>query len=277
MGHHHGHHHHGGEQTHSSDYKKAGWIGIAGALVEGGVGFFAAASYGATSDAIHALSDAISFFVSARIADQKGKGRWTHEEIERFGIEFNTAFLIFAIALIGYGLYVGHPLGELSSPFMFLAGIAGLGFNYWQLRTLGEIGKEGISLHKSVWQHALYDLLYSVAVIVASCISFFIESEVDAVWKVLEAAGIVVIFALLAQTTKIIDLEKMSSGDVSQYIGGVAVAVVLSAVLVIVGDPLLIDRIVGGLLCLGMGKSVWENNRDLKESSKHDHHHGHSH
>lgn len=271
----HDHHHHNGHDDHGSHahgvhshdskkYSLAGWVGVGGFLVEGGVGLLFG-SVAAVSDALHAMMDAGSFFVSSAYA-KKHTESGSARDYEKDGVIIQTVLLAVAVGLIVVNMLLGKPIIEFNSLGMFGAGFVGLGFNVAQMVILGRSRGSGMSLHEAARQHAFYDVLYSCAVIHGASLIFMADTDVGDFAKVAEAFGLAAVFAVAFPALRFVDFEHMKRK--AGYVCVSFIAGAVSSVLVLLNNSRMIDLAIGMFLSLAMIGSIVINCVALKTWNK---------
>jgi cobalt-zinc-cadmium efflux system protein len=263
MGEHHQHDHDHHGHDHAADdpaiYAKAGWVGVGGFLSEGIPGFAVAGSLGAVGDALHALTDAASFFISARHARLQREHAGAEVDYERRSVVMQTAFLVLAIVLMVANIWLGSQLIELSSKWMLVSALFGLGFNIWQMQVLGRSRREGVNRHEMARQHAFIDVLYSVVVLHGAILIFFIKVD-GWVWvKVPAILGLVFLVSVAFVTTGFVDFEEFSPRRKALYVLASIVGAILSVLLVMHGEEKVVDLAVGLFLLAAMLASLSRN------------------
>lgn len=141
-----------------------------------------AGSRGAQGDAVHMFSDTAFVFVSAFLAVFKHYSKKHSHATETVGVVINSLFLFVAGGYVLYRLYAGQEFPVFSGLWMAVAGLVGLAGNAGQLYILHLFGSEekGVSIHSTTWQHVLYDMLYSFAVVAGSALTWTPwEREID--------------------------------------------------------------------------------------------------
>lgn len=260
-GHSHGHdeecnHHHHNEAQDEHRYSLSGWVGLVGSLAEGAAGF-KASSHGAISDALHALSDAFSFFISARFARKRDMGAWSKEKTEKLGVVFHTLFLAFAVVLIAWNIWYGKRMFVFSGGWMFAASCVGVLFNAAQMFIVGHSRDQGMNMHEAVRQHAFYDLLYSCVVMHASFIIFILDTDLSLVMRAVLAMIVTAVFAIAFPTLRFVKLRYFRAKLL--YIAASIGTGILSAGLACFGWEELVDLLASVFLGGAMLVSVVRN------------------
>jgi Co/Zn/Cd efflux system component len=255
--HDHGHHGHGMHDHRDSpeNYKKAGWIGIQGFFAEGLAGYLIAGSLGAVGDALHALTDALSFFLSARYVRLEKEGR-SAIDYDKRSVLMQTAFLLCAIVLLAVNAYIGNRFIELSSWGMLLAGSVGLYFNKRQMNRLGASLGRGMNRHEAARQHAFLDVLFSCVVIHGALLTFLIEWNFMPLLKAGLAFWMAIGWAVYFVRSGFIDLGVAPTWKRALYIFMSIVGAIASPWLVLKGSTLYVDYAVGLFLGVAMLASL---------------------
>lgn len=242
-------HHDNGKDT-PETYTKAGWIGMGGFLFEGGIGL---GSKGATGDALHALMDALTFFLSAHYAYVEKSHPGLHVDWQKRSVFMHTILLAVTVVLIGGNMWAGNRLVEFSGTLMFIAALFALGFNFGQMKTLGDSMKKGMNRHESARQHAFTDVLYSCSVLHGSILVFISALPIWYVVKIVLAVASVVVFAATFVTFKFVafDPEGNEWKQALYWLTAAGVAAV-SGKLTIRDNGELIDLYVSGFLLLSI-------------------------
>jgi Co/Zn/Cd efflux system component len=261
MGHDHTHEH--GHSQHHADspktYAKAGWVGMCGFVFEGGIGFALAGSVGAVGDALHALMDALAFFLSARYARLQSAPGNPQKDYQKLSVQMQSAFLVAAILLLAANLWLGNDIIEFSSVGMFVAALSGLGFNIIQMNILGRSMGKGMNRHESARQHAFLDVLFSCVVIHGALINFLKKIEGWEMVKIGVVLGLVLVMAIGFVQSGFIDFANSDPWKRWAYLFGVMVGGGASVVLLIHGSEKDVDRAVGCFLFASMIASLLIN------------------
>lgn len=175
---HHGHHHH-----HHSDSKNLGmafWLNLAFSVFEF-IGGFWAGSMAILSDAVHDLGDALSLGVAWYLQKVSHKGRDKHFSYGYKRFSLLGALFISVILAVGSTVIIIEAVPRLFAPgepragIMFLMAIVGLLVNGFAAFRLSK----GHSLNeRAVMLHLMEDVLGWLAVLIVSCVLYFVEVPV---------------------------------------------------------------------------------------------------
>lgn len=258
--HHHGHEH---EARDPKNYLVAGWVGIAGTVFEG-VPSILFSTVGGLGDALHAFTDALSFFFSSYLARKRNEGGTPGKDYEKLGVQFQTWLLIVAVVIIVASMFLGISLLEFTGPKMMIVGFIGLGFNLAQMFILGRSRRQGMNLHESVRQHAFYDVLYSCAVIHGSFLVILMESGMPIAAQAVIAVMLTLTWSVLFPSLGFVDYDGWSGERKRSYQMSTAIVCIISLTLILVGIAKLVDYSVGTFLALAMAWSVRFNRKALR-------------